>query len=318
MADHDNAYKLLFSFTPVVADLVRGFLGEEGVRELDLSTLESLSGRYVSDDLQGRENDLVWRVRWGEGRWIYLALEFQSTVDSHMAVRVMVYSGLLYQKLVRLRELPPSGRLPPLIAVVLYNGYRPWRSAVDVADLIEDGPEGIDRPSVRYRLLDELRLEESELPSGRNLAASLFRMERSHHLGQVVEVLSDLCDWLRGPEHASLREAFAAWLTRSFLPSRGVPLNEGKELQEILRMLTQEEEEFGIDFSREWVRKGQEEGRQALRRVILAQLTQRFGLPSEDLRRRIEAIGSFDELASIGERIWTVRSLAELGLEPTS
>ncbi len=79
-------------------------------------------------------------------------------------------------------------------------------------------------------------------------------------------------------------------------------------------MLTPEEEEFGIDWTRE-VRK---EGLQALRRVILAQLTQRFGLPSEDLRRRLEGIRSFDELASIGERLLTASSLAELGLEPTS
>ena len=322
MADHDNAYKLLFSFTPVVADLVRGFIREEWVQGLDLSTLEALSGRYITGDLRGRENDQVWRVRCGESQWVYLALEFQSTVDVYMALRVMVYSGLLYQKLVRQRDLPPSGRLPPLVSVVLYNGYRPWRSAEDVADLVEVEPSGLDRPSLRYRLLDGLRLEESELPSGRNLAAALIRMERSHSLRQVAGVLSDLCEWLRGPEHQSLREAFAVWLTRSFLPSRGVPVNEGKELQEILKMLTQEEEEFGIDFSREWVRKGRREGLeeavQALRRVILAQLTQRFGFPSEDLRRRVEGIASLDELTSIGERILTVRSLAELGLEPTS
>ena len=322
MTDHDNAYKLLFSYTPVVADLVRGFLREEWAQRLDLSTLEAFSGRYISDGLRGRENDQVWRVRYGESQWIYLTLEFQSTVDLYMAVRVMVYSGLLYQKLVRQRDLPPSGRLPPLVPVVLYNGYRPWRSAEDVVDLVEAELDGLDRPSLRYRLLDELRLEESELPSGRNLAAALFRMERSRSLGEVAAVLSDLCEWLRGPEHASLREAFAIWLTRSFLPSRGVPVNEGKELREILKMLTQEEEEFGIDFSREWVRKGRREGLeealQALKRVILAQLTQRFGLPSDDLRQRVEGIGSLDELTSIGERLLTARSLAELGLEPPS
>jgi len=322
MADHDNAYKLLFSFAPVVADLVRGFIREEWVQGLDLSTLETLSGRYISDGLRGRENDQVWRVRWGEGQWVYLALEFQSTVDVYMAVRVMVYSGLLYQKLVRQRELPPSGRLPPLVPVVLYNGYRPWRSAEDVADLVEVEPAGLGRPSLRYRLLDELRLEESELPPGRNLAAALFRMERSHSLRRVAGVLSDLCEWLREPEHQSLREAFAVWLTRSFLPSRGVQVNECKELQEILKMLTQEEEEFGIDFSREWVRKGRREGveeaLQTVRRGVLAQLAQRFGPLSDDLSRRVEAIGSPDELATILERILTARSLAELGLEPTS
>jgi hypothetical protein len=319
MADHDNAYKLLFSFTPVVADLVRGFIREEWVQGLDLSTLEPFGGSYVSDDLRTRESDLVWRVRWGEEEWVYvyLLLEFQSTVDISMALRVMTYLGLLYQDLYRQKLLTPSGRLPPVLPIVLYNGYRPWGAAVDVADLVEPLPGGLERyrPSLRYCLVDELRLAESELPSVRNLAAAVFRLEQGRSVSEFRDVLSTLAVWLHEPGNEKLRQAFATWLTRVLLPARlaGKRLTED-EIKEVRSMLTPEEEEFGIDWTRE-VRK---QGLQALRRVILAQLTQRFGLPSEDLRRRLEGIGSFDELASIGERIWIVRSLAELGLEPTS
>jgi hypothetical protein len=32
---------------------------------------------------------------------VYLLLEFQSTVDPFMAVRIMVYLGLLYQDLIK-------------------------------------------------------------------------------------------------------------------------------------------------------------------------------------------------------------------------
>ncbi|MEX1058175.1 MAG: Rpn family recombination-promoting nuclease/putative transposase [Natronospirillum sp.] len=63
------------------------------------------------------------RVRWGD-QWlyVYLLLEFQSTVDPYMAVRIMTYLGLLYQYLVRQGELTPAGKLPPVLPVVLYNG----------------------------------------------------------------------------------------------------------------------------------------------------------------------------------------------------
>lgn len=319
MADHDNAYKLLFSHAPVVADLVRGFIREEWVQGLDLSTLEPFGGSYVSDDLRTRESDLVWRVRWGEEEWVYvyLLLEFQSTVDISMALRVMTYLGLLYQDLDRQRLLTPSGRLPPVLPIVLYNGHRPWGAALDVADLVEPLPGGLERyrPSLRYCLLDELRLGESELPSVRNLAAAVFRLEQGRSVSEFRAVLSTLAVWLREPGNERLRQAFATWLIRVLLPARlaGKRLTED-EIKEVRSMLTPEEEEFGIDWTRE-VRK---EGLQALRRVILAQLTQRFGLPSEDLRRRVEGIASLDELASIGERLLTVRSLAELGLEPAS
>ena len=37
---HDNSYKLLFSHPQMVEDLLRGFVGEEWISEVDFSTLE--------------------------------------------------------------------------------------------------------------------------------------------------------------------------------------------------------------------------------------------------------------------------------------
>ncbi|MFM8330126.1 MAG: Rpn family recombination-promoting nuclease/putative transposase [Candidatus Methylumidiphilus sp.] len=52
--DHDPAYKLLFSHAEMVADLLRGFVHEDWVAELDFSTLEKCHGHYVSDRLRKR------------------------------------------------------------------------------------------------------------------------------------------------------------------------------------------------------------------------------------------------------------------------
>lgn len=90
--DHDHSYKLLFSHAEMVADLLTGFIREDWVRELDLATLEKVGGSYVTDDLREREDDVIWRVRWGsEWLYVYLLLEFQSTIDRFMAVRMLVY-----------------------------------------------------------------------------------------------------------------------------------------------------------------------------------------------------------------------------------
>ena len=120
--DHDGGYKLLFSHPQMVGDLLHGFVDEPWVAELDFATLERVTNRQVSDDLLQRENDLIWRVRW-QHQWlyIYLMLEFQSTVDPFMAVRLLVYVGLLYQDLIRTRSLTASGKLPPVVPAVLYK-----------------------------------------------------------------------------------------------------------------------------------------------------------------------------------------------------
>jgi predicted transposase YdaD len=53
---------------------------------------------------------------------VMLFLEFQSTPDPWMALRMLVYVGLLWQQLVREQRLMPDGRLPPVLPVVLYHG----------------------------------------------------------------------------------------------------------------------------------------------------------------------------------------------------
>jgi hypothetical protein len=113
--------------------------------------------------------------------YVYLLIEFQSTVDPYMALRVMVYVGLLYQHLIQQGQIPGSGKLPPVLPVILYNGIPPWGAARDIADLIESVPGGLERyrPQLQYCLLDEGRIVETEAEPLRNLAAALFRLEKS-------------------------------------------------------------------------------------------------------------------------------------------
>ena len=81
-AEHDHNYKLVFSHPEMVRDLLRGFVNEPWLAELDVDTLEKVSGSYVADDLRDREDDVIWRGQ-SHDRWLYLylLLEFQSTVD---------------------------------------------------------------------------------------------------------------------------------------------------------------------------------------------------------------------------------------------
>ena len=71
---------------------------------------------------------MIWRIprHGGADTWLVLLLEFQSSSDPWMALRVMVYAGLLWQHLVKEKRLPPDGKLPPILPVVLYNGDRRW------------------------------------------------------------------------------------------------------------------------------------------------------------------------------------------------
>ncbi len=315
MAEHDNGYKLLFSYPGMVEDLLRGFVREDWVRELDFKSLEKVGSGYVSEGLRNRESDVVWRLRWGAGEhwiYVYILLEFQSTVDPFMAVRVMTYVGLLYQDLIRQR-LIPSGKLPAVLPVVLYNGNAPWRAAQDVAELVEAVPGGLERyrPQLCYCLLDEGRIALSEPESLRNVAAALFRLERSREPEDIQNVLSALLKWLEGQD--GLRRAFAIWLLQVHLPAHfpGFEIPQGVyDLQEVKSMLAERVKEW----TQEWKQEGRQEALEEVRGVLLHELERCFGPLPETTRRRVEELNSFQSLTALSLRINSAPDLASLGL----
>ncbi len=116
--DHDTGYKLLFSHPEMVRDLLIGFIPGQWIEDADFSTLQKINASYVSENLKQRHDDIVWRVRLQDRwLWVYLILEFQSEPDPWMALRMMVYVGLLAQDLVRRDELF-EGILPPILPMV--------------------------------------------------------------------------------------------------------------------------------------------------------------------------------------------------------
>ncbi len=265
--NHDHGYKLLFSHAEMVADLLRGFVKEGWVNELDFSTLEKINGSYISDDLRERQDDIIWRLRRKQGKqdewlYVYLLLEFQSTVDWFMAVRIMTYIGLLYQDLIRSESIKTGEQLPPVLPMVLYNGDHRWQAPVNMGELILPAPGGLDRyrPQLNYLLLDEGRYHEHELVALRNLTAALFRLENSRTPEDVQQVLQALITWLHTPEQDSLRRAFTVWLKRVFLPGRmpKTSFDEIHDLQEVYSMLSERVK----DWTKDWKQQGIEEGKQ--------------------------------------------------------
>jgi hypothetical protein len=173
----------------MVESLIRGFVSEDWVREIDFSTLEKMPQSYVTDDLRDRHDDIIWRVKW-KGTWcyLYLLIEFQSDVDVWMAVRIMVYEGLLYQDLIKTGQVAAGQLLPPVFPLVLYNGEGRWTARQDVADLIAPMPGGLHsyRPSLRYFLVDEGGVPGEQLHKTEGLCSILIRLERARNLADAA------------------------------------------------------------------------------------------------------------------------------------
>ena len=210
----DPIYKRLYSFPDMVADLLRSVLPGKVVEAMHMDSLEKMSAEYVGDDFRRRHGDTVWRVRaeGAEGGWAYVLVlvEFQSSTDPTMALRVNEYTVMLYRDLLRAKAVKP-GQLPPVLPIVLYNGESPWSAALDVRDLIvETGPTlAAYQPSQRCLLLDERHVEADDVGE---LTSAVVRLEQSSTAEDLFAVEQMLAKLLVGPDHRELRRAFADWL----------------------------------------------------------------------------------------------------------
>jgi predicted transposase/invertase (TIGR01784 family) len=311
---HDHSYKNLFSHPQMVEDLLTGFVPQAWVRELDFGTLEKLNQSYVSDDLRERADDLVWRVKFRD-QWlyVYLLLEFQSTVDPFMAVRLLTYVGLLYQDLIKSRQLPDKRQLPPVFPIVLYNGASPWNAAATVGELIQPLPDGLRayQPEQRYWLIDEGRYADADLAPLQNLVGALIQAENSTAPEQLARVIANLVMWLQAPEQRSLRQAFTEWFNRVLLPGR-MPDRKIEPIHDLMEMQAMLAERVK-DWTKQWKDEGIAEGidqgiDQGEAAVLKRLLTKRFGqLPQWALDRL--ATAPREQLETWAERIFDATTL---------
>ncbi len=330
----DAAYKRLFSRPGMVRDLLRGFAARDWSGALDFASLTPLPASYVSRDLRQRHGDLVWRVRFGGERWLYLVLllEFQSGVDRAMAVRMLTYSGLLYQRLVAEGVLREGGALPPVLPVVIYNGRSPWTAPADVAELIAAGGAALARyqPSQQYFLLDEGRVDGGALPPG-NLVSALIALETNRDRALLPELLETLIELLRAQDDEELTDAFTTWAEQVLLPRplRGTSSAPLPRLEEVRTMLadtvrewTEQWVEQGLERGLEQGRaqgleqgraQGIEQGRVEERALLCRQAARKFDATAgQQLAAALAEVTEPERLAQVGDWIIECGTAAEL------
>jgi hypothetical protein len=286
MPDHDSLYHRLFSHPGLVAQLLREFITDPWVGDLELDAMERVNTKFHSRGNRRRDSDVIWRIRLKRGgdAYLLLLLEFQSTPDRWMALRVMAYASLLWQHLVREKRLTQDGRLPPVFPVVIYNGNSRWTMPVNLAPLIGlpgGSPLWRWQPEMRYHVLDEGAFTEDDLAGRDTLAALLFRLENARQPDQTVALVDAVIDWFR--RHAGFEALMPLF---AMLAGRVVEIAEGaapgvlvsENLLEVRTMLATR--------AAEWKQQWRREGEAAL---LTLMLERRFGALPDAVRDQIAA-----------------------------
>ena len=241
--DHDSIYRLLFGQPRVIEDLLRGFASSAVGDLLDLASLKQVAARHVSEGLQQSENDMIWEVRRRQGGplYVYVMLEFQSSPDWTMPLRMANYVGQFYRSLLARPEIRRQRRLPQVLPIVIYSGKGTWSAAEEVNQLIDRTVPGLVPYGLhmRYLLVDTLR-SPGLSRALENVADSMFRLQRAETLAEGGTEVRLLQEWLAGEEWAGLRRVLTRWIMKVLLPAKWQPeeaLAEDAGLAELSAML---------------------------------------------------------------------------------
>ncbi len=247
MSDHDGLYHLLYAHPEMVGELLQGFVAEPWLSELDLARMERINAKFHAASGVRRDADIVWRIPMRDGRdaFLILFLEFQSTADRSMALRLMVYVGLFWQQLLREERVSPNGLLPPVFPVVLFNGDPRWTMPLSLTELIglpTGSPIWPWQPEMRYHVADEGVY--GDLAGRDSLTALLFRLEHCNDIGELAPLVGELIAWFdRHPGLATLKAAFAR-LAGRLLADGGADPAIPADLLEVKTMLATRAEEW--------------------------------------------------------------------------
>ena len=256
-----------------------------------------------------------------------MLLEFQSTIDRRMALRMTDYTLRILRGL-DASDLGPRGEYPPILPIVVYNGERRWNAATDIGDLfapVSDELLGY-LPRQRYLVIDLQALDPSRLPS-ENVLAMLAKFEQAGTPERLAELVASLSEWLERTGDAVLASRLRVWvrlvLARQFGAAEGSELGRRIRNEEEADMtLMERARKWGEERNREWLARGIEQGRQEGiergrqewgRETVRRLVDRRFGTQaSEHIAPFLAGVSNADRLVGIAAEVFECESVDEL------
>jgi len=258
---HDRGYRFLFQDPVLLGQLLTTCVDAPWVQEIDLTSIEPFSTSHIDKRLVRRDDDFVAKIRFrGRDAYLVILLEFQSTPDRFMALRLLTYQCLVWASL--LDRDPDMEFLPPIFPLVLYNGDQDWAGPLQLADLADPLARehlAAHVPAYAFHLIDEHAFSKDTLELASNFISIIFTVETAR-AQELLQQLSPLMQWLHSltRDHPETAQRVLDWIRVRFHEDN----RRAGEIQ-IQEIATPEELESMLDRTiRELKDMGRQEGRQ--------------------------------------------------------
>ncbi|WP_020612171.1 Rpn family recombination-promoting nuclease/putative transposase [Sediminispirochaeta bajacaliforniensis] len=267
--EHDTRYKFLFSHPIFVQRLMEAFVKERFVRKLDFDSLERVDKSFITDDFKTRESDIIWKINYTDKPlYLFLLIEFQSTVDHSMPLRFLRYITEFYQSF---HQTTDSGRFPAVFPILIYNGDRRWTASFNSRDLIEQSIPEKYIPSFQYYPVIENQIPKQSLAKIKNALSAVFYAENSSP--EELEAEIDIFLSIITEEKLEAVQLLVQWLNNFFASveeqQKQPVLSRINDIVEVKSMLLTKMKEHDQMMLEQGIKQGVEQGEKQ-RAVITA------------------------------------------------
>lgn len=315
---HDGLFATAMSRIDDAQGILAVFLPEAVRRKIDWSTLQRLSGSFVSPELSAVHSDALFEVKLaGRDALLFLLLEHQSTPDPWMPLRMLVYVTEALRRYQR--EHAEATKLPVIVPMVLHHGDASWTTPRSLLEMWNADAETLDAlgPKLMHLELaidDLAHVPEEEIRQRSATDFARLVLLLLQQLRETNDAVGLLRSWQSHLERIALLPHATDALVAIWMYTLTVGRASRAELATLAKQLGPKAEE-GLMTGAELLRKeGRVEGEARGRaETLLRLLRKRFGAlsPAQETRLRM---ATTDELDAWTDLVLTATSLDELGL----
>ena len=321
---HDAFFKQYLGHVAAAADFLRHHLPPTVMALLDLDQLELQKDSFVDEKLRSHFSDLLYRTvtKSGSPVAIALLLEHKSYVDQWVGFQVFKYIERYWE-----HELQESGKLSPIVPLVVYHGVESWTVATRFSRKLEGMKEpdalltqefGRYTPDFEYHLVNLTQLSDEEIRG--EVITRLFVLVLKHifeqglggRLDEILDLAAALINLSSGME---MVVALLRYIARS-----GVGVKKEVVVQKLLTVLPKEGGILMQTMAEAWIdegkeiglKKGREEGREEGRKegerqksidLILRLLRRRFQPAEETLQSIAHQLAQIQQEAILSQLV---------------
>lgn len=195
---HDKSYKDLFSNKDVFIKLIRNYVSDTWGNELEPQNLSLIDKSFILQDYEKIESDIVYKASIEDEEVIfYVLLEFQSSVDYSMPIRLFLYMSSIWREIVKNTDKNEFKRkdfkLPAIVPIVLYNGKDKWTTPKTFKEKINKASIfGNNIVDFEYILLDVNRYNRKELLQKGDISSAIFLLDQDNSIEELLFKIRDI------------------------------------------------------------------------------------------------------------------------------